>query len=180
MSKAADTMLQDRLRIGQITGTHGVRGEMNVLPLTDDARRFSKLKDVYIVDDSGKEILHPRIESVKYAANKVILKLEGLSDMDSALRLKSRFLAVDRADAVRLPKNSYFICDLIGCVVIDAEGLTLGSVTDVLQTGANDVYVVRRDGLKDLLIPAIKAVVREVDLDARRIIVQIPEGLLDL
>ena len=173
-------MPDSRLRIGQITGTHGVRGEMNVLPLTDDPRRFSKLKDVFILDASGKEFARLRIEGVKYASNKVILKLEGIDDMDAALRLKSRFLAVDRADAVRLPKDSYFICDVIGCAVCDMEGGLLGSVTDVLQTGANDVYVVKREGMKDLLIPAIRSIIREVDITARRVVVQIPEGLLDL
>lgn len=180
MSRTVIMMPEDKLRIGQITGTHGVRGEMSVLPLTDDPRRFSKLKEVFIIDDSGKEISHLRIEGVKYATNKIILKLEGISDMESVLRLKSRFLAVDRADAVRLPKNSYFICDLIGCVVSDVEGSILGPVADVLQTGANDVYVVKREGSKDLLIPAIKSVVLEVDIGSRKIIVQIPEGLLDL
>ncbi|MHB8963059.1 MAG: ribosome maturation factor RimM, partial [Saccharofermentanales bacterium] len=123
-------MPNDRLKIGQITGTHGIRGEMNVLPLTDDSRRFSKLKEVFILDASGKEYAHLRIEGVKYASNKVILKLEDIGDIDAALRLKSKFLAVDRADAVKLPKDSYFICDVIGCSVYDdAEGL-LGPVTD--------------------------------------------------
>ena len=173
-------MLLDMLKIGQICGTHGVRGEMNILPLTDEPRRFSKLSSVCIVDAAGKVLARPRIEGVKYAKNKVIVKLEGISDMDAVRPYASAFLAVAREDAVKLPRDSYFICDLIGCVVADEQGGELGTVADVLPTGANDVYVVRREGLKDLLIPAIRSVVLHVDIEAGRIVVRIPDGLLDL
>jgi 16S rRNA processing protein RimM len=174
------TMPLEMLKIGQICGTHGVRGEMNVLPLTDDPRRFSKLTTVHVLDASGKVLAQPRVEGVKYAKNKVIVKLEGISDMDAVRPYTSAFLAVTRDHAVKLPRDSYFVCDLIGCVVSDEQGVEWGPVVDVLQTGANDVYVVRRDGFKDLLIPAIRSVVLEVDIDAGRIVVRLPDGLLEL
>ncbi len=168
------------LKIGRIAGTHGVRGEMTVLPLTDDPRRFSALESVSIIEESGEELGSRRVEGVRYFKDRVIIRLEGISDMDAAMRLKSKFLAVDRDHAVKLPRDSYFICDIIGCAVRDEGGETLGVISDVLQTGANDIYVIARSGLRDLLVPAIKSVVLGVDLEERRVTVRLPDGILDL
>jgi len=172
--------MNDLLQIGRIVGTHGIKGEVSVYPLTDDPRRFSILDDCFLVTENNKAKTSAKAMGAKYSNNKVILKLDGIEDRDAALALKGRFIAVTRDKAVKLAPNSYFICDLVGCAVIDDESGELGTLADVLQTGASDVYVVKREKNKDLLIPAIKEVIKEVDLPSRTIWVHLLDGLLDL
>ncbi len=172
--------MNDLLQIGRIVGTHGIKGEVSVYPLTDDPRRFSILDDCFLVTENNKAKTSAKAMGAKYSNNKVILKLDGIEDRDAALALKGRFIAVTRDKAVKLAPNSYFICDLVGCAVIDDESGELGTLADVLQTGASDVYVVKREKNKDLLIPAIKEVIKEVDLPSRTIRVHLLDGLLDL
>ncbi len=172
--------MKDLLRIGRIVGTHGIKGEVNVFPLTDDPKRFSVLQDCFLVSEIDNKRITIKAIGAKYSKNKVILKLEGIDDCDKALTLKGKYIEVSRENAVKLPRDSYFICDLIGCMVIDEAKGELGVLIDVLQTGASDIYIVKRDGLKDLLIPAIKEVVKEIDFEKMTITVKLLDGLLDL
>lgn len=163
------------LSIGQIVNTHGIKGELKVFPLTDDVARFNKLKEVYI--EAKGEMTKYKVESAKHLKNTVILKLKGIDTMNDAEKLRQLYIKVGRWDAVRLPKDAYFICDIVDSEVYDIHGVLLGTLYDVLQTGSNDVYVVKTEG-KDLLIPALKSVVMEINLQTKKIIVDLPEGLL--
>ncbi len=170
--------MEDLLQVGVIANTHGVRGEVKVFPTTDDAKRFKKLKKVLL--DTGKDIISLDVESVRFFKQFVILKLKGIDDMDAAMACKGKSLLVSRQDAVRLRKDEYFIADLIGLSVYNEDGTLLGSVTDVLQTGANDVYAVKMENGRELLLPAIKECILEIDLEGRSMRVHVMDGLMDL
>lgn len=165
------------LEIGQIINTHGIKGEVKVYPLTDDAKRFLKLKWVYI--KRNNEMNKFNIQSVKFFKNLVIIKIEGINDMTEAEKYKNCKLMVGRENAVKLPEDSYFICDIIGCEVFEENGEYLGVVKNVLKTGSNDVYELNSDKYRQLLIPAIKSVVLDVDIQNKKILVKLPEGLVD-
>jgi 16S rRNA processing protein RimM len=163
------------LSIGQIINIHGFRGEVKVYPLTNEISRFNKLKEVYIEENS--QLVKYEVERVKFLSNTVVMKLKGIETEEAAKKLRNFYVKVDRKSAVKLPKHTYFICDLIDLEVYDVKGTLLGKVRDVIQTGSNDVYVVGNSG-KDILIPALKDVVKEVDLWNKKIIVDLPEGLI--
>lgn len=166
----------DYLKIGQIVNTHGVKGEVKVFPLTDDIKRFGKLKYLYMKQAEEYSIIN--IEGVKYFKNLVILKLEGINDMNEAMKLMDAYLYVNRENAVKLAKDTYFIADLVGMDVYALDDQRLGSIKDVFSTGSNDVYEIKKDDGKTFLIPAIKDVVMEVDVEKRRMRIQLLEGLL--
>ena len=170
--------MQDLFRIGCFASTHGVRGEFKVFPTTDDPGRFKKIKNILL--DNGKEKKEAQIESVKFFKNMVILKLKGVDSCDDAMKLKGFELFVTRKDAIPLKKDEYYIADLIGCKVVDEEENLLGELSDVLQTGANDVYQVTMQDGKEVLFPAIKECILEVDLENSRIRVHVMDGLLEL
>ena len=163
------------LSIGQIINTHGLRGAVKVYPLTDDISRFEKLKEVYVEENDG--IVKYKMESVKFLSSTVSVKLKGVDSEEAANKLRGSYIKVDRKSAVKLPKDTYFICDLIDLEVYDEKGLLLGTVKDVLQTGSNDVYVIQSSG-KDILIPALKDIVKKIDLENKKILVEMPEGLI--
>ncbi|MDD3437972.1 MAG: ribosome maturation factor RimM [Clostridiaceae bacterium] len=163
------------LSIGQIINTHGLRGAVKVYPLTDDISRFKKLKEVYVEENDG--IVKYKVESVKFLSSAVAVKLKGIDSEEAANKLRGFYIKVDRKSAVKLPKDTYFICDLIDLEVYDEKGLLLGTVKDVLQTGSNDVYVIESSG-KDILIPALKDIVKKIDLENKKILVEMPEGLI--
>lgn len=169
------------LIIGQLINTHGVKGEMKATALTDDPNRFKKLKWVYIdFGGSGNENLKKyNINGVKFFKQFVILKFEGIDSIEEAEKLKGLYMKIDRANAVKLPKDSFFITDIIGLDVYDENNALLGQLADVIQTGSNDVYVVKDSHGKEILLPALKSVVKEVLLEEKRISVIIPKGLLD-
>ncbi len=169
--------MEKYLQIGKIANTHGVRGEIKVVPLTDDPSRYETLDWVYI-DKNGK-LEKTVIEGVKYFKGFVILKLKGLDNPEEAEKLKNMFLLIDRENAVKLPKDSYFVCDLIGCEVFNEQGIKLGVLSSVLETGSNDVYIVKGEGKKEILVPALKSVVLEISVKDRFIKVKLPEGLVD-
>ena len=173
-------MPDEYLIIGQITGTFGVRGEVKVFPLTDDPERFRKLKEVFLTDNAGN--ISGKLECLgsKTVKNMVILSFKSITDMDLAMAIKGKYISVNRKNAVKLPENSYFICDLTGLDVVNTQGETVGILSDVISTGANDVYVIKRQGRKDLLIPAVKEVVKSVDLENKRITVELIPGLEDI
>ncbi|NLM10034.1 MAG: 16S rRNA processing protein RimM [Clostridiaceae bacterium] len=165
------------LTVGKITNTHGVRGEMKVIPATSDISRFDYLKIVWVEKDD--KLTEYFVEKVRYHKNFVLVKLHGIDTMDKAAEFKNCYLKVDRRNARPLDEYEYFIADLIGCEVYEQDVL-LGKITNVLQTGSNDVYVVNGDKYRELLIPALKHVVLNIDIENRKIQVILPEGLIDL
>lgn len=170
--------MEQMLRVGVITSTHGIRGEVKVFPTTDDVMRFKKLKEVIL--DTGKEQKPLEIEHVKFFKNMVILKFKGFDNINDIEIYKGKDLLVTRENAVELGPDENFIADLIGLSVVTDEGEELGTLKDVMQTGANDVYVVERKDGKEVLLPAIKQCILDVDLEAEKITVHVMEGLLDL
>ena len=169
--------MEDFLQIGVISSTHGIKGEVKVFPTTDDVNRFQKLKEMYL--DTGKEkiTLHP--ESVKFFKQFVILKFKEYNNINDVEQFRQKSLWVDRQNAIKLQKDEYFIADLIGMKVITDEDETLGVLKDVLQTGANDVYVVKKNDSKEVLLPAIKECVLKVDVEAGEVLVHMMPGLLE-
>ena len=167
----------DYLQIGKIVNTVGVRGEIKIYPTTDDPKRFSLLSEIETLDTKGIKKSFA-IEKVRYQKNLVIMKLSGVDDMDTATGLRGYTIIVDRANALPLDEDQYYIADLIGLDVVTEEGQKLGVIADVLQTGANDVYVVRPEAGKDILIPAIKQCVINVDVAGGKVVVRLMEGLM--
>ncbi len=171
-------MMEDTLRVGVISSTHGVRGEVKVFPTTDDVTRFKQLKEVIL--DTGKEQKILVIEQVKFFKNMAILKFKGYDNINDIEIYKGKDLLIPRDQAVELGPNENFIVDLIGLKVVTEDGKPFGTLTDVLQTGANDVYVVETLEGKEVLLPAIPACILDVNLDTSTITVHILDGLLDL
>ena len=169
--------MEQMLRVGVITSTHGVRGEVKVFPTTDDAKRFKTLKKVIL---DGREPLELSLEQVKFFKNMVILKFKGYDNINDVETWRQRDLLITRDQAVELKEDEYFITDLIGLTVVNEEEAVLGRVKDVLETGANDVYVVELTGGKELLLPAIKDCILNVDLEGGRMKVHVLDGLMDL
>ena len=169
--------MQEYIDVGKIINTHGIKGEVKVMPLTDDPQRYGKLKKVYIEGSSGVELLN--IEGRKYFKELVIIKFKEINDMNSAEALKGKVLKINKADAVKLPKDSYFIFDILDCEVFEENGNRLGILKDIIQTGSNDVYVVRDENNREILIPALKSVVNKVSIEDKKITVTLPKGLLE-
>lgn len=170
--------MEDLLQVGIITSTHGVRGEVKVYPTTDDPRRFRRLKEVVL--DTGREKLNLEIEGVKFFKQFVILKFKGLDNINDIEKYRQKSLYVTRKNAVRLQRDEYFIADLIGLKAQDEDGTELGTVKDVIETGANDVYEVEMADGRSLLLPAIKQCILNVDVENGMMQVHVLEGLLDL
>ncbi len=167
--------MEDLLQIGVITTTHGVRGEVKVFPTTDDPMRFKKLKQVIL--DTGKEQIELEVAGARFFKNLVILKFKGIDNINDVEQYRQKSLYVTRENAVPLGENEYFIADLIGLKVVSDEGEELGTLSDVLQTGANDVYVVSKENTPDLLIPAIRDCIRQVDIESGTMQVHLLAGL---
>ena len=170
--------MEQFLRVGVITAPHGVRGEVKVFPTTDDAGRFKALKTVFL--DLGTEKRELEIEQVKFFKNLVLLKFKGLDNKNDVEAWRQKDLLIGRSQAVELAPDENFIADLIGLTVVSDEGEPLGELTDVIQTGANDVYCVKNEEGHQILLPAIKECVLSVDLERGRIVVHILPGLLEL
>lgn len=169
--------MNDYLQVGVITSTHGLKGEVKVFPTTDDPGRFQKLKRVWL--DTGKGYQELEIIQVRFFKQFVILKFRGHEDINEVEAYRKKGLYVSREDAVPLEENEYFIADLIGLQVESDEGALLGLLTDVLTTGANDVYVVKTEEGKEILLPAIRQCILSVDLEQRRMQVHLLKGLVD-
>ena len=170
--------MEDTLRVGVISSTHGVRGEVKVYPTTDDVNRFKKLKTVIL--DTGREQMTLSIENVKFFKNMVILKFKEFNNINEIEKYKGKDLLIRRDQAVKLAPNENFITDLIGLKVVTDEGKEFGTLTDVLQTGANDVYVIESLEGKEYLFPAILQCILDVNLESQMVTVHILDGLLDL
>lgn len=168
--------MQEYLEIGQIVNTFGVKGMVKVNPFTDDITRFDKLKKVYICKKASMEEVE--IEEVKYHKNMVLLKIKGINDMNQAEKCKGLYLKIHRKDAIKLPKDTYFIADLLGLEVYTDEGVLLGKVDDIYNTGSNDIYVVKDDLGKQILLPGTKKVLKEISLEKEKIVVHLIKGLI--
>lgn len=167
----------DLLQVGAITRVHGVHGEVKVFPMTDDNRRFKKLKKTFV--DTGKGLVELECESAKFFKQFVILKFKGYDTIESIEKYCGKGIFVTREDAVKPGKDEYFIADLIDMNVIDEENHLQGMIKDVLSTGANDVYVIELDDKRELLLPAIKECVLFVDVKERLMKIHVLDGLLD-
>lgn len=169
--------MEDLLRVGVIANTHGIRGEVKVFPTTDEKERFKDLKKVIL--DIGKEQKVLEIQSVRFFKNLVILKFKGIDNINDIEMYKGKDLLVTREDAVPLEEGEYFIADLLDLDVYSDEDEKIGVLYDVMQTGANDVYVVKTEEGKEILLPAIDECILDIDLEENRMTVHIMEGLLD-
>jgi 16S rRNA processing protein RimM len=167
--------MEELLQVGVITSTHGVRGEVKVFPTTDDAARFKKLKQVIL--DDGKQQREMEIASVKFFKNMVIVKFKGIDNINDVEKYRRARLLVTRENAVPLAENEYFIADLIGLSAKSEDGEELGTITDVLQTGANDVYVVTTSQKEEILVPAIRDCIKHVDLENKEMLIHLLPGL---
>lgn len=168
--------MQKRLEIGQIINTFGIKGEVKVFPLTDDIKRFDDLETVYVKNKKESQLYN--IESIKYHKNFVLIKFKGINTVEQAEILRNSYLEVDREQAIPLNEGEYFIADLIGLEVYSDEGKLIGKVDDIYNTGANDIYVVKDDLGKQTLLPGIKDVIKNVDLEKGQIIVHLIPGLI--
>ena len=167
--------MEDLLQVGVITTTHGIRGEVKVYPTTDDAHRFDYLESVLL--DTGKELCELEIQRVKYFKQFVILKFRDLDNINDIEPYKGKSLYVTRDFAVPLEENEYYIADLIDMDVFLEDGSLFGTLKDVMETGANDVYVIHTTDKKEVLVPAIKDCVKEVDVEQNKMIIHLLKGL---
>ena len=164
---------KDRITIGRVGAPQGIHGELRVIPLTDFPERFEGLKEIMV----GDELLH--VESVRYHKQFVLMRFREYAVREDARALTGRLLTVAREDAAPLGEGEFYTFDIIGLHVFDMEGAELGVVENVLRTGSNDVYQARGKDGKELLIPALKAVVKEIDVKGGRMTVELPEVLED-
>ncbi|HAT01828.1 MAG TPA: 16S rRNA processing protein RimM [Oribacterium sp.] len=172
--------MQEKLRVGTIVTTHGLKGEVKVYPTTEDPARFLDLKKVWL-DFSGSMDQMKRLEiaSVRFQKNMVLLTFKGITNVDDVLPFRQKDLYIDRADGLPLAEGQYYVGDLIGIKVISDEGVELGTVKELFETGANDVLVVKTSG-KDLLIPYIPQCILDKQPEKGFMTVHLLPGLLDL
>ena len=168
--------MEQLLQVGVITQPHGVRGEVKVFPTTDDPVRFKKLKKVIL--DTGKEKLDLEVEHVKFFKQFVIVKFKEFDNINDIERYKRCPLLVTRKNAVPLEEDEYFVADMIGMKVITEDGTEFGTLSDVMETGANDVYVIDSKEHGEVLMPAIKECVLNVDMESWIITVHLMNGLI--
>ena len=168
--------MEDFLRVGVISSTHGVRGEVKVFPTTDDVTRFRQLKKVYL--DTGREMLTLEIQNVKFFKQFAILKFKGIDNINDIEKYRGKSLMIDREDAVDLDEDEYFIADMIGMKVCTEDGSEFGTLKDVMETGANDVYIIDSLEHGEVLIPAIRECILDVDMDEERMTIHLMEGLV--
>lgn len=168
--------MEQIFQVGVISSTHGVRGEVKVFPTTDDMKRFKKLKEVIL--DTGREKKTLEIENVKFFKQLVILKFRGIDNINDIEKYKGKSLFVDREHAVRLRKDEYFIADMIGMRVTTDKGEDFGTLKEVIETGANDVYIIDTKEHGEVLVPAIKQCILDVDIEQGMMRIHLLEGLV--
>ena len=167
--------MEDLYQVGAITQTHGIKGEVKVFPMTDDVSRFKNMKGLIL--DTGKERITLEVTSARPQKNLVILKFKEYDNINDVERFKGCGLYVTKENRVKCQKDEYFIADLLDMTVFEENGSTLGSLVDVMQTGANDVYVIRTMQGQELLLPAIKECILSVDVEHSKMTVHVLEGL---
>jgi len=170
--------MEDYLRIGIIANTHGLKGETKIFATTDDLDRFDMLE--YCMADTGNGLVRLDVEGVKYFKKSAILKFKGIDSIDEAEKYKGMDILVDREHAIGLEENEYFIADLIGLAVFEEDGGLVGTLADVIQTGANDVFVVMNGDKDEILLPYIEECILDIDLEGRRMTVRVMPGLRDI
>lgn len=170
-------MIKEFLEVGQIVGTHGVRGEMRVNPWTDSPEFVRQFKTLYYDKNGTKPV---KVLSSRVHGNVVLVKLDGVETVEAAAAMRNKMLYIRRADA-KLKPGTYFIEELIGCEVYDADNETkiYGTISDVSQTGANDVWHITDDSKNEYLIPAIKDVVVKTDVESNKVIIRPMKGIFD-
>ena len=168
--------MEKQLQVGVISSTHGVRGEVKVFPTTDDVTRFRQLKKVYL--DTGREMLPLEIQNVKFFKQFAILKFKVIDNINDIEKYRGKSLMIDREDAVDLDEDEYFIADMIGMKVCTEDGSEFGTLKDVMETGANDVYIIDSLEHGEVLIPAIRECILDVDMDEERMTIHLMEGLV--
>jgi len=164
-----------RLEIGKITSPHGLRGEVKLTPWTDDIGIFETIEKLY--GEDGMELC---VISAKPHKNSIIIMFEGIDHINKAEQLRDKILLVDRADLPKLKEGEHYIVDVLGMTVVTADGIIIGELYDWLDNGAHTIYIVKRDGKQDALIPALPQFIKAVDYDSGIMMVELIEGLVDL
>ena len=168
--------MEDLLKVGVITTTHGVRGEVKVFPTTDDAERFLELE--YVLLDTGRELRRLDIKNVRFFKNLVILKFDGIDNINDIEKYKGKDLWIPREEAQELGEDEYYIAELQGLNVVLEDGTEFGTLRDVMETGANDVYIIDSNEHGEVLLPAIKECILDVDLEKNTMTVHLMKVLL--
>lgn len=168
--------MEEYFEIGQIVNTSGLKGEIKIKPFTDDIKKFNNLKTIYV--SIKKELKEFEIEHVRFSKNMVFLKLKGIDNIEEAENYRNLYLKIKRDKDEKLEEGVYYVVDLIGCTVYTDDNQELGKVDDVFSTGSNDVYVVKDELGKQILLPAIKDVIKNVDIENKTITVHLMEGLM--
>ena len=168
----------DLLEVGKIVNTHGLRGEVKVVPLTDYPEVFEDIDFVYVKKKSEYERLD--VKGIKYQKNNLIVRFSQITDINMAEKYKNQVIYAEREILGELPEGVYYIADLIGLDIVTEDGEKIGTVSDVFNTGSNDIYEVKREGKKNLLLPVIDDVVLNIDVDGGKITVRMMDGLEDL
>ncbi|MGB5822814.1 MAG: ribosome maturation factor RimM [Proteocatella sp.] len=163
-------------RIGQIVNTHGLKGEMKVYPLTDYPERFEEIGCLYLENDGDKKL---EIEKVRYQKKMVLLKIKGIETIEEVEKIRERYLLIDESDRRNLDEDEHMISDLLGLNVYLEDGTLIGSIKDVLQYAANDVYVIKNDEGKEYLVPALKQFIPVVDVKNNKVIITPIKGMLE-
>jgi len=159
--------VEDFIIIGQISKTHGIKGEVKVLPLTANVNRFKNLKTVFI------DYIEKRVLGCKFQSKRIVLKIEGIDTIEEAEKYKNKYLYIRRKDAIKLSEGEFYVADIIDCSVYEENGKELGKVYDVIETGSNDVYWIKGSkDKKELLIPALKTIVQKIDIENKKIIIK--------
>ena len=164
------------LEIGQIVNTFGIKGMVKIKPFTDNIKRFDKLKKVYIENKNGRK--EYEIEELKYHKEMVLIKFKGIENPEDANLLRESYLTVNRDDEEPIEEGTYYIVDMIGLEVETEEGEKIGSLVDIFNTGSNDIYVVKNELGKQILLPAIKDVIKKIDMEKRKMTVHLIPGLM--
>ena len=165
------------IEVGKIVNTHGLRGDVKVIVWMDSPEDFETLEHVYI--ETRFETKRLTIQRVRYQKNNIIAKFEEFDDINDVEQFKNKVIYADRSELGELPEGVHYIVDLIGLKVVSEDGVEIGVISDVFNTGANDIYDVKREGKKNLLLPVIDDVVKEIDIDGGTVTVHLMEGLDD-
>ena len=168
--------MEKYLELGQIVNTFGIRGQVKVKPFTDDIKKFDTFKEIFVEKKNQLQLF--QIEKVNYSKGMVILKLKGIETPEQAETLRNCYIKMDRKNAKKLPEGTYYIADLIGLQVYTDSGELLGKVDDIYNSGSADIYVVKDELGKQILLPGIKDVIKQIDVDNEKIIVHLIDGLI--
>lgn len=164
--------MSEKIEIGKIVNTHSLKGEVKVTPWCDDVGVFDTLEFIYTTDSKLQ------ITSARPHKHSIIVKLKGIDHIDEAVKLRDKILYAEKSDLNELPENTYYVKDLLNMEVFDADDNSLGILVDWFPTGSNDVYVVKTENGKQILLPAIKQVIKKIDVENKRMTVELMEGLL--